>query len=191
MRRAICPVRVSQRSPGRQDFRYELQLGQNPVEEAERKTFSLVLGYANLLVWESLKYSEWWSMGQRAKNWTQRIGAVGLLLVVQIWVIHHLGSEHHQHGVDHHHSHSSELAGNSHSHDNQSQHSSQDHQLASTLFVKKITSARPPIAVCPDIEIVLAQPIMVSWLLPDISPPPKIEPRLRCQPRAPPSLFVI
>ncbi len=133
-------------------------------------------------------------MRQITQNRIGRIGIIVLFLAVQVWVPHHLGSEHHGQGFDHHHSqeHNSELEDISHSHDDHSPHSAQDHELSTAHFGKTATSVCPPLlAVCSAIENVFPQPNLGTWLLPDDRPPPKMEPRLRCQPRAPPFLFVV
>lgn len=117
-----------------------------------------------------------------------RVSAIGLLLLVQFWVVQHV-SVHHMsdHAHDHHGVHTHHDHDHHHDDDKQDPHSSDHHQLSSLHFEKKQVEAAPPfVMICVETEIASPIEVQRDWLTPGETLAARIEPRPPSQPRGPP-----
>lgn len=141
-------------------------------------------------------------------TWAARFAVVSLL-VVQAWVVHHVGTEHghdgphgHTHPVPHahvtqhghapHHAHhGTDVPVDDHSHDHRGDHSAQDHTRAS-VYLKRAVLTPPALPVRHrDTDLARDPAPIAVWSRPQDQrlddPPPE---RLG-RPRAPPLPFVV
>ncbi len=127
----------------------------------------------------------------------ERGSAIGVLLLVQVWVAHHWASEHHDSHSDHHQHQHESWAGPGqkridHNHHNHRPHQARDHELSPVRIKKPIRGE------CPSVEVIFSRWELVTPLMPPSLPPFSAESpacewiaRALCQPRAPPASFFV